>query len=266
MNREKIKAIMLANGFKEKDQGGGVMDLSPYVYAAAEAMLAEHTRMFDFGTMVQKRQKLEERLALAVEQRDQEIRLNAELRGKIPDVPHTYASSQSTNCAGCGKHKHTPLRVDPMGGYVCLTCIDQRLEGLLAEESARECEKDWEGCQEVADLPAVSEALAAFSHDSTGDNGVEVVRAVVAALGTPVSALPAMNADLLEILGRPNFACNRIAAVLRVSGVSIANKAEAEQAAVIHWLLGLYLAHGSEWQAKAEAELKRIAAEHSTKQ
>lgn len=45
----------------------------------------------------------------------------------------TYSSTQATKCAGCGEHKHTPLRVDAMGGYVCLTCIDKKLGGLLGE-------------------------------------------------------------------------------------------------------------------------------------
>lgn len=40
----------------------------------------------------------------------------------------TYATKQATACAGCGDHKHTPLRIDWMGGYVCLTCIDRELE------------------------------------------------------------------------------------------------------------------------------------------
>jgi hypothetical protein len=40
----------------------------------------------------------------------------------------TYVSSQATSCAKCGEHKHTPLRIDWMGGYVCLTCIDKELE------------------------------------------------------------------------------------------------------------------------------------------
>ncbi|WP_175682545.1 hypothetical protein [Burkholderia cenocepacia] len=40
----------------------------------------------------------------------------------------TYASKQATLCAVCGAHKHTPLRIDRMGGYVCLTCIDHELE------------------------------------------------------------------------------------------------------------------------------------------
>ncbi|HYD58908.1 MAG TPA: Lar family restriction alleviation protein [Noviherbaspirillum sp.] len=50
-----------------------------------------------------------------------------------PDTAYTYASTQATNCAGCGQHKHTPLRIDAMGGYVCLTCIDQKLGSMLGE-------------------------------------------------------------------------------------------------------------------------------------
>lgn len=46
---------------------------------------------------------------------------------------YAYASKQATTCAGCGKHKHTPLRIDALGGYVCLTCIDQKLGTLLGE-------------------------------------------------------------------------------------------------------------------------------------
>ena len=45
----------------------------------------------------------------------------------------TYASKQSTNCAVCGQRKHTPLRNDAMGGYVCLTCIDRELVRLHKE-------------------------------------------------------------------------------------------------------------------------------------
>lgn len=44
----------------------------------------------------------------------------------LPDF--TYATKQATNCAKCGDHRHTPLRIDWMGGYVCLTCIDKELE------------------------------------------------------------------------------------------------------------------------------------------
>jgi hypothetical protein len=50
-----------------------------------------------------------------------------------PAVPYTYASTQATKCADCGEYKHTPLRIDAMGGYVCLTCIDKKLGSLLGE-------------------------------------------------------------------------------------------------------------------------------------
>jgi hypothetical protein len=36
----------------------------------------------------------------------------------------------ATPCASCGLNRHTPLRRDDMGGYVCLTCIDERLTRL----------------------------------------------------------------------------------------------------------------------------------------
>jgi hypothetical protein len=51
----------------------------------------------------------------------------------VQPVAHTYASTQATMCACCGEHKHTPLRIDKMGGYVCLTCIDKKLGSLLGE-------------------------------------------------------------------------------------------------------------------------------------
>jgi hypothetical protein len=46
---------------------------------------------------------------------------------------YPFALTQATECAGCGKRKHTPLRRDEMGGYVCLTCIDKRLDLIPGE-------------------------------------------------------------------------------------------------------------------------------------
>ncbi|WP_418135522.1 hypothetical protein [Agrobacterium sp. El2ro-1b] len=43
------------------------------------------------------------------------------------------AQVQETNCAKCGLKKHTPLRVDRMGGYVCLTCIDIALSAQVQD-------------------------------------------------------------------------------------------------------------------------------------
>ena len=54
---------------------------------------------------------------------------------------YTYISTQSTKCAGCGIQKHTPLRNDEMGGYVCLTCIDKKLERLQRELASCEADK-----------------------------------------------------------------------------------------------------------------------------
>lgn len=49
-------------------------------------------------------------------------------------LPKTYESTQATNCAVCGERKHTPLRRDEMGGYVCLTCIDKELDKRMPKE------------------------------------------------------------------------------------------------------------------------------------
>ncbi|MCS7821942.1 hypothetical protein N0019_26680 [Pseudomonas aeruginosa] len=64
------------------------------------------------------------------ELREKVTELRKELRSRW-----TYASTQATNCAGCGEYKHTPLRVDWMGGYVCLTCIDKKLEELHDDQA-----------------------------------------------------------------------------------------------------------------------------------
>ncbi|HEO1644859.1 hypothetical protein [Pseudomonas aeruginosa] len=72
-----------------------------------------------------------------------------ELREKVTELQKklrsrwTYASTQATNCAGCGEHKHTPLRVDWMGGYVCLTCIDKKLEELHDAQTQHSVPEGW---------------------------------------------------------------------------------------------------------------------------
>lgn len=70
---------------------------------------------------------------------------------------------------------------------------------------------------------------------------------------------PDINEDLVEILGRPNFTCSGIAELFRGNGADIKRKSENEQAFIIHWLIGVYLTHGSDWRLVAEAELKVIA-------
>ena len=72
--------------------------------------------------------------------------------------------------------------------------------------------------------------------------------------------IPALNDDMIWILGRPNFWCASVANVLRQDGQEIKTKAEHEQAAVIHWLLSLYLKHGEGWRDYAIAEAAKIKA------
>lgn len=69
-------------------------------------------------------------------------------------------------------------------------------------------------------------------------------------------ALPReMTPDLMEILGRPNFACREIAQVLKADGADIPPKAEAEQAHAIYFLLSHYVASPGNWQETATDEL-----------
>lgn len=72
--------------------------------------------------------------------------------------------------------------------------------------------------------------------------------------------LPPLNDELVDILGRPNFTCGPLARSLReLLGHQIERKSEHEQAACIHWMLGLYLEHGSQWAAKGNEILKAAA-------
>ena len=68
-----------------------------------------------------------------------------------------------------------------------------------------------------------------------------------------------MNIELNEhtkaILGLVCFRAVPIARLMRDVGHEIDTKAEAEQAAVIHWKLNLYLEHGEKWQEVAGRQL-----------
>jgi hypothetical protein len=60
------------------------------------------------------------------------------------------------------------------------------------------------------------------------------------------------------ILGRPNFLCADIARCLRMSGQEIEMKSEAEQAAVIYWMLEMYETHGKNWRNAVEEFLQQV--------
>lgn len=56
------------------------------------------------------------------------------------------------------------------------------------------------------------------------------------------------NEETAWILGQPNFMCTGTAEYLRAEGQEIPRKTEAEQAAVIYWMLVLYDEHGKDWR------------------
>lgn len=109
----------------------------------------------------------------------------------------TYASTQATNCAVCGQHKHTPLRVDKMGGYVCLTCIDKELDRLLEppEPSVQGPAELWLQLHGDCSDAELSAPVDYTGNDVTwcwhriNDSDVRYVRADLA--GVPVTGGPA---------------------------------------------------------------------------
>ncbi|KSQ09329.1 hypothetical protein [Pseudomonas aeruginosa] len=103
-----------------------------------------------------------------------------ELREKVTELQKklrsrwTYASTQATNCAGCGEHKHTPLRVDWMGGYVCLTCIDKKLEELHDDQAQHSVPEGWK--------PVPIEPLLNMMSDKDHDTRITAERQLLSIL------------------------------------------------------------------------------------
>lgn len=121
----------------------------------------------------------------------------------------------------------------------------------------------------VAELVAALEraATAMWNSEANMDNAAAEAEEAIgnAKSGAPVAQAGQvpdrleLTEDLKNILGRPNFTCTHLAEVLRQIGFVIDRKSEAEQAACLHWMLNHYLAHGADWRAHAEAELKAVA-------
>ncbi len=69
--------------------------------------------------------------------------------------------------------------------------------------------------------------------------------------------MPELNEDLKDILGRPCFTVGHLARRLHdLKLYDVPQKAEAEQAAALHWMLSLYFEHGSNWQSEGNKILK----------
>lgn len=71
----------------------------------------------------------------------------------------------------------------------------------------------------------------------------------------PVAYPAVMNKAMKFALGLPNFRCGPEAERLRIAGADIPRKVEAEQAAVIHWLLPFAITGGDDWLERAKASL-----------
>jgi hypothetical protein len=91
-----------------------------------------------------------------------------------PEQKPTYTSTQSTNCASCGEHKHTPLRIDAMGGYVCLTCIDKKLGALLGEfgYAQQPEQREWVGQTDSGHTFILASELARLQRQPLTENQV----------------------------------------------------------------------------------------------
>ena len=82
-----------------------------------------------------------------------------------------------------------------------------------------------------------------------------------AAQGLDAREFPPMTPELASILGLMCFQCISFAQALRAGGHQIASRAEDEQAAVLHWMLGHYFRHGDDWRTVAAEDMKRMEAE-----
>lgn len=89
-------------------------------------------------------------------------------------------------------------------------------------------------------------------------------RAALAAPQPAVAAgweFPALTPELAKILGTMCFQCITFAQALRQAGHQINTRAEDEQAATLHWMLGHYFRHGEDgWRQAAMDDMERMRA------
>lgn len=145
-----------------------------------------------------------------------------------PAPSYTYSSTQATNCAVCGKHKHTPLRIDAMGGYVCLTCIDNKLGALLGEFGYQQA------AQSDLDIAANRAAGMAMFHEVPEVARAEIAEAVRTTPQASPNDLHAAVADAVANYERMGAICEFegnpmiYASTLTELGELVANAAPAQ--------------------------------------
>ena len=126
-----------------------------------------------------------------------------------------------------------------------LPLFNFRVDGtVIGGAHAKNANGDWVDLAEVQQIVDDAESCRAE------------LKAQAAAKAAP--EFPAMNPDLERILGIMCFECIHFAQALRMAGQPIATKAEAEQAATIHWLLGHYFRSGANWRVAATVDMERM--------
>lgn len=95
----------------------------------------------------------------------------------------------------------------------------------------------------------------------TAQDNHPTVQAHQSSAGFPAS----INDELIEILGRPNFACADLARILRIGGLEIKNRSENEQAVVIFTMLQHYVADPDHWKTNFGQMLSTMLTQHDNK-
>jgi hypothetical protein len=138
----------------------------------------------------------------------------------------------------------------------------------ISRELAERLTKDYTGqrCWDSLEpdrLLATEELRAILDKQSTCAKSQVEPSAPVVECQEPVSVLPELTDELRYIFGMMCFQCISFAQALRGMGHVIANKAEDEQAATIHWMFGHYLRDPQNWRTNAIAEIDtaKLAAE-----
>ena len=188
---------------------------------------------------------MEPKLAFQPEFTDVMMLLDAKPAPAQPVIPEQPPAELKI---GTSKH------VNPYYIAQCTTC------GWLG--SSEDCLGDEDDC----DCPLCYANAEEVDAETAFNVMLDALNKLRASTAQPVSEtykLPELNDELVEILGRPNFTCTKLAECLRHCGQDIKRKSEYEQAAVLHVLLNLYIKHGNDWRKHAEEAFTPAPAQES---
>jgi hypothetical protein len=143
------------------------------------------------------------------------------------------------------------------GDFACT--LAQHFERITAERDALQLRLN--AADELLDhaVTALNEIVRA---SPMGEKPFEIATLAIGEMSAmveqpaPAMVLPELTDELRYILGMMCFQCITYAQALRGMGHTIANKAEDEQAATIHWMFGHYMIDPVNWRTNAIAEIK----------